>query len=140
MKYADEIIVLDDDGRISAHGPFDALASSSGYVRDMILLSQQSHELHIAGTEEGAVSESSSQEGKDATKQIIEAKVSETPAVEATKTETKSASALRYYVAMMGKGNLLVLASLILLHIACGTAQRKFRHPCYTIASTCSRF
>lgn len=138
MKYADEIIVLDDDGRISAHGPFDALISSSDYVRDIILLSQQSHELHIAGTEESAGSKSSSLEGRDATKQIIQTKVPETPGVEATKTEAKPRSALRYYVAMMGKGNLLVFASLVLLHIACGTAQREFRHPYYTIASTCS--
>lgn len=127
LKFADQVMVLDHGGQLSAVGAPNTLASSNIYVREM-MLSQKSHDQQITESEEKDEEDIpiSSKDRAASTHQMIEVGRSKPPeSDEEARLEVAQSSALRYYISMMGKGSLLTFGALVLLHIACSTAQRE---------------
>lgn len=119
--------MLDHDGHQSAVGAPDTLASSNTYIGNIMQL-QKSHErqsTEVKDKVEEDLLHISSEPPATSTDQVIEAGGSKGPESENAQPEFSQSSALRHYVSIMGKGNLLAFSILVLLHIACSTAQRE---------------
>lgn len=122
----DDIIVLDHNGHISARGTLDSLVGSDSYIRG-IMQSHRSNESQVTDSVErkGGEVPVPSDKNTVATKKIIKTETTGSQGLEENLPQVTQSNALRYYVSLMGKGNLLAFSSLVLLHIACNTAQRE---------------
>lgn len=132
LSHADEIIVLEPQGKISARGDFDILKREDLFIRDML-------------AEQSPAKQSCESSSKDITPLRESPKPSEK---EATTADEKSirrrevdivkapvlskSGTLRYYLSSMGNSTLAMFAALVFLHIGCNIAQRQYSNtmPC----------
>lgn len=119
LPFADQIIALDRDGRITEKGTYTELSSSGGYVSKLRAM-------------QGAEDE----EGEPGLKDVVTRKTpttNETSALNKTAQEggTKergaaNTSALVFYIKSMGRGSFLLFISMVLFQMGCRIMQRKF--------------
>ena len=119
MAHADEIVVLDKDGRICDTGNLNMLSRTNTYIQELRAISEVQTG---KGEETPSVAMIGQQPKADITTKPAVGSVRSTPSEHTN--EKQSAGALHYYMSSIGYG-ILVFVFLTLLQIGCATAQRQ---------------
>ncbi|KAM7217288.1 multidrug resistance-associated protein 1-like protein 5, partial [Rhypophila decipiens] len=132
LPYADEIIVLGPEGRIIAQGDYESLIVGCEYVRNLQVLTQKHPEDSdfVAGQretrdDEVVLAEKDNDGGSDKMLARVSSKnqPDQTEEEAVSKPKPRAGSNFWYYVSSMGKGPIWGFATLVLLRVACNTAQ-----------------
>ncbi|GKT92102.1 ABC multidrug transporter [Colletotrichum tofieldiae] len=117
LRFADNIIALGSDGKISERGSYEELSKSGGYV-STLKVSQQGGDHGEEKPAEESPEESGKQKNKNAS----------SVAPDATKTPNArgaaNTSSLLYYVKSMGISSFALFFAMVLFQTSCGTIQR----------------
>ncbi|GKT64923.1 ABC multidrug transporter [Colletotrichum tofieldiae] len=117
LRFADNIIALGSDGKISERGSYEELSKSGGYV-STLKVSQQGGDHGEEKPAEESPEESGKQKDKNAS----------SVAPDATKTPNARGAAntgsLLYYVKSMGISSFALFFAMVLFQTSCGTIQR----------------
>ena len=121
LPFADQIIVLADDGRVAETGTFSELMASGGYVTKLKIRQEQE------GSEEDGSSEAT-EEAKPATR----ARGSATNQIATQRDEPRQERAsgkgsMLHYIRSMGWPSFIIFLILALFQTVCRTMQRRFR-------------
>lgn len=126
MQHADDIVVLDENGRISAQGEFDTVKETDSYVQQ--LYENQSSQIippkdlatldSDSGTELAPISPPEADKEEEAPDTDV---LSTSPKEEEV---LPRGSVLGYYLSAMGSSTLFVFAALVFFNIGCNIAQR----------------
>ncbi|KAM7193332.1 ABC transporter [Rhypophila sp. PSN 637] len=138
LPYADDIIVLGAEGRIIARGDYESLIVGCEYVRNFQVLTQKhpddsdfvagrrkTQDDEIVISEQDNDNHSRNSRGSDKMLARVSSKNQSNQKEEeaVSKPKPRAGSNFWYYVSSMGKGPIWGFATLVLLRVACNTAQ-----------------
>ncbi|KAK2008905.1 ABC transporter [Colletotrichum eremochloae] len=124
LPYADTIVALGSDGRISERGSYDELSKGGGYVSTLQVSQQQQQQGRGAGDETAGGGQAKK---NGSVKQGDESASSTTASATAASNAPKTPSArgaLAYYVKSMGVPSVVLFFTMALFQTVCRTMQR----------------
>jgi hypothetical protein len=126
LRYADEILVLGEDGRITAQGDFQSVLLASPYAREFCQTQNDVEQtLNISPKGTQVVPVAKILPNTQPTSITLEKK--KASLTKHHSHQTRNIGNLRYYLSSMGGKAVLGYAIIVLLQTGCGTAQRKFQ-------------